>query len=120
VTAQFVDLTGRLRIARDRRGVLLRLMSKATTIGETLQVQNAINGVELTIEQLEGQIRLLANRAAQSTIRVSFATPNAPTHPRQRVTTIHNPSFTRGVKHAVAGFLAVLVAVLVGLGYLVP
>jgi hypothetical protein len=120
VTARFVDLTGRLRIARERRGVLLRLLSQATTIGQTLQVQNALNGVELTIEGFQGQIRLLANQAAQSTIRVSFATPNAPTRKPRPASTIQNPSFTRGLKHAVAGFLGVLVVVLVGLGYLIP
>jgi hypothetical protein len=33
---------------------------------------------------------------------------------------IHNPSFERGFRHAVAGFLGVLVAIVVGLGYLIP
>ena len=46
----------------------------------------------------------------------------APVHHRHHAhtTPIHTPSFTRGARHAFAGFVGVLVAVVVGLGYLVP
>jgi hypothetical protein len=119
VTAKFVDLKGRLQIAKGQRAVLLTLLSRATSISDILRVQNALNDTQLNIEQLEGQIRLLNNQASQSTIRVSFATPNAP-KAAAAGSDIKNPSFTRGLKHAVAGLLDVIVAVLVGLGYLVP
>jgi hypothetical protein len=33
---------------------------------------------------------------------------------------VNNPSFTRGLKASLAGLLDVVVAVLVGLGYLIP
>jgi hypothetical protein len=121
VTAKFVDLKGRLQIARQQRLVLLKLLSKASTISETLQVQNALAASELTIEQLEGQIRLLTNQAAQSTIQVHFGVPGAKAVTNAgNETGIKNPSFTRGLRHAVAGFLEIMVAVLVGLGYLIP
>src|SRR5207248_1634432 len=120
VTARFVDLTGRLQIAKGQRAVLLTLLSHASSISDILRVQNALNDTELNIEQLAGQIRLLKNQAAQSTIHVSFATPGAPKVGTATGTKIKNPSFTRGLKEAMAGLLGVVVAVLVGLGYLIP
>jgi len=118
VTARFVDLSGRLHIAIEQRDVLLKLLGQATSVTDTLRVQDALGNAELTIEQLQGQLRLLRNQAAQSTIRVFLHVPGA--QPTQSGSAIHNPSFSRGIRHAVAGFLGVLVAVLVGLGYLIP
>ncbi|HKN56687.1 MAG TPA: DUF4349 domain-containing protein, partial [Amycolatopsis sp.] len=121
VTAHYVDLKGRLQIAEQQRTVLLKLLSHATSIEDTLRLQNALTPVQLNIEQLKGQIRLLATQAAQSTITVDFATPNAPAAvQRHAASAIHTPSFARGLKYAWAGFLDVVVAVLVGLGYLIP
>ena len=121
VTAHFVDLKGRLQIAQQQRAVLLKLLAGATSIYDTLRLQSALNPVELNIEQLKGQIHLLAHQAAQSTIQVSFSVPGAkPAQQQQRGAVVKNPSFLNGVRHAVAGFLQVIVAVLIGLGYLIP
>ena len=120
VTARFVDLTGRLQIAKGQRAVLLTLLSKARSIPDILRVQNALNDTQLNIEQLEGQIRLLNNQASQSTIHVSFTTPGAPKAGAATGTQVKNPSFTKGLRTALAGLLDVVVAVLVGLGYLFP
>jgi hypothetical protein len=117
VTARFVDFQTRLRIARDRRAVLLRLQAKASSVADVLQVTGALSDTQLTIEQLQGQLRLLRSQTDQSTIRLELSVQGS--FVRQS-SAIHNPSFGRGFHHAVAGFLGVLVAIVVGLGYLIP
>ncbi len=119
VTAQYVDYQAHLKVLESRRSVLLRLMSRATTIGETIAVENELNDVQLQIDQIEGQLRFLDDQVAQATIDVQLLEQ----HARSAVVApgdIQNPSLGRALQRAVQGFLAVLATVVVGLGYLVP
>lgn len=119
VTAQYVDYQAHLKILESRRSVLLQLMSRATTIGETITVENELNDVQLQIDQIEGQLRFLDDQVAQATIDVQLLEQ----HARSAVVApgdIQNPSLGRALQRAVQGFLAVLATVVVGLGYLVP
>jgi hypothetical protein len=118
VTAQYVDLNARLRTWEAQEQALLKLMAKATTVAETLRVQGQLQRVQLTIEQLKGQIRLLQDRTSNATLEVSISEPA----PKTRVTTVQvqNPSFGTAMRRAVAGLLGVVVAVLIGFGYLIP
>ena len=119
VTAAYIDLSARVRTWRSQQAVLYRLMGQATTIGQTLQIQSQLQRVQLTIEELQGQLRLLRNQSAFGTISLSIreagvlpaATNNAPTAP---------PTMVRAWRSAVAGFLAVVAAIVIGLGYLIP
>lgn len=116
VTAQFVDLRGRLEISEARREVLLRLMAKATTIESTLRVQNALDDVQLRIEEIKGQLHLLKNQTDKATIRVTMRETGVPLEAEN----VMNPSIPNAWDHAIAGFFGVIFAVVVGLGYLVP
>lgn len=115
VTAEYVDLRARLRIAKARRAVLLGLMDRATTIEQTIRVQNALDDTQLRIEELQGALSLLEDRVAYATIRLELheegVTPGAP---------IRNPSIPRAFDRAIAGFFGVVAGTIVGLGYLVP
>jgi len=71
VTSKYVDLTARIKALKDTRQTFLILLSKATTIGETLAVQQHITDVQTQIEQLQGQKNVLANQAALSTLTVT-------------------------------------------------
>ncbi len=117
VTAQYVDLTARLHTWQAQEQALLRLMAKATSVSDTLRVQAQLQHVQLTIEQLKGQIRVMRNRAANATITVALreASPAGPA-----VQTVQNPSIGTAFRRALAGVLNVVVAIVVGLGYLVP
>jgi hypothetical protein len=117
VTAQDVDLKARIRIAKSRRTVLLRLMNKATTIDETIRVQNALDDVQLRIEDLQGELNVLNDRVAEATLRVSMREQGVKT---ETVSTVTNPSLPNAFEHAIAGFLSVVAAVIVGLGWVVP
>jgi hypothetical protein len=119
VTARFIDYRAHLEILASRRTVLLRLMDQATTMGQTIAVENVLNDVELQIDQIEGQLRFLDNQVAESTIEVDLQERHAA--PATAIAAgVHNPSLHRALDRAVQGFLAVLATVIVGLGYLVP
>jgi hypothetical protein len=118
VTAQYVDLNARLTTWESQEQALLKLMAKATTVAETLRVQSQLQRVQLTIEQLKGQIRLLKDRSSNATITVSISEP-AP-KPKVSAVSVQNPSFGTALRRSLAGLLNVVVAVLVGFGYLVP
>jgi RNA polymerase sigma-70 factor, ECF subfamily len=118
VTAEFVDLQARLEIARSRREVLLRLMGTADTIAETLQLQNQLDDVQLRIEQIQGQLRFINDQVAEATIRVNLHEQDAP-RPRPG-DGVDNPDLGDAFDEAIDGFLSVVSAMIVGLGYLIP
>lgn len=117
VTGQFVDLNARLDILRARRAVLFELMKDATTIDQTLRMQRELEDVQLSIEQIQGELKVLKNQVSKATIVVSMREQDAPEPVRGE---IEKPSLFAAWDRAVAGFLGVLAAVVVGLGYLVP
>lgn len=122
VTAEYVDNQARLTILEARRNVLLTLMTKANTIGETITVQNVLDQVQLQIEQIQGQLRYLDNQVAESTLKVDILerTPQAEQEVTQRTDEVQNPNLGRAWDRAIQGFLGVIATIIVGFGYLVP
>ena len=107
----------RLATWKAQEAALIRLMARAASVDDTLRVQTQLQRVQLTIEQLRGQIRLLNDQTANATITVSLAEAGTPTPSAEKVT---NPSLGQGWRHAIAGFFGVLFAVVVGAGYVLP
>jgi hypothetical protein len=118
VTAEFIDQQARLRILTARKALLFGLFQKATTTEEILRMSNQLDDVELRIEQIQGQINFINNQVAESTLRVSIQEQNAPKAAAQ--TDVDNPDLSSSVDLAVQGFLRIVGAVIVGLGYLIP
>ncbi|HEX9693656.1 MAG TPA: DUF4349 domain-containing protein [Actinomycetota bacterium] len=119
VTSQFVDLDARLRTWEAQEAVLLRLMRRATSIESTLRVQNQLQDVQFRIEQIKGQLRLLENQTSLATIDVSLREVGAVVGVRKTAAG-ERPSLGEAWDRAVDGFLGVIFAVVVGLGYLIP
>jgi hypothetical protein len=119
VTSQFIDLDARLRTWQAQEAVLLRLMRRATSIESTLRVQNQLQDVQFRIEQIKGQLRLLENQTSLATIDVSLRETGAVVGLRQAADR-ERPSLGEAWDRAVDGFLGVIFAVVVGLGYLIP
>jgi hypothetical protein len=117
VTSQFVDLNARLITWRSQETVLLRLMDRATSISDTLRVQAQLQQVQFRIEQIQGALRVLRNQTSYGTIDLGIREVGAPV---AAATTASTPSLVRAWQQAWAGFLGVVSAVIVGLGYLVP
>jgi len=119
VTSQFIDLNARLRTWQAQEAVLLRLMRRATSIESTLRVQNQLQDVQFRIEQIKGQLRLLDNQTSLATIDVSLREAGAPVGVEQAAAH-ERPNLGEAWDRAVDGFLGVIFAVVVGLGYLIP
>jgi hypothetical protein len=118
VTAQFIDLRARLQNAIGQRTVLRDLMARATTIQETITVQNRLSGVELQVEQIQGQLNLIEDQVAEATVRVEINEKDAA--PVQRSDEVENPSLGTAWDRSIQGFLNIVSAVVIGLGYLLP
>jgi Domain of unknown function (DUF4349) len=113
VTAEYVDLRARLRIAKSRRDVLLRLMDRATSIEQTIRVQNALDETQLRIEQIQGQLRLLNDQTSFATITVDLREEGVAAE-------VEAASIPNAFERAGAGFVGVIAAIIIGLGYLLP
>jgi Domain of unknown function (DUF4349) len=119
VTAQYVDLKAHMKIYVARRKVLFGLMEQANSIGETLTVQRELDDVQLKIDQIQGQLNYINKQVAESTIKVDLHEPDAAVA-TPAAGDVENPSLGRAWDHAVQGFLNVLAAMTIGLGYLIP
>jgi Domain of unknown function (DUF4349) len=115
VTSQYVDLQARLRNWEAQEVVLLRLMAKATSIADSIRVQQQLQDVQLTIEELKGQLRVLGDQTDYATISVSM-TEAGFVAPKPK----DQGGLARAWHQALDGFVAVIAAVVVGLGYLLP
>lgn len=115
VTQEYVNLNARLVNLRAQETVMRRLMGRAQTIAQSIEVQNQLSRVELQIEELTGQLLYLRNRTALSTItlRLTEAVPPPPpaSHP--------NALWKAGERSLEAG-LAVVTAVIIGAGFVIP
>jgi hypothetical protein len=115
VTDDYVDLRARLRIAKSRREVLLGLQADATSIPETIRVQNELDQTQLQIEEIQGELRVLDDRTSFATVHVDLreegVEPEAEVEPA---------SLPDAFERAAAGFVDVIAAIVIGLGYLIP
>ena len=120
VTADFIDLRARIDIYKTRRTVLLDLLGNSKSSSETLNFQNQLGDLQLLIEELQGRLNFLDNQVDVSTITVTIkeATANAPEAADPQ--SIDNPDLGTSWDRGVQGFLRVLGAIVIGLGYLVP
>jgi Domain of unknown function (DUF4349) len=115
VTAQFVDLQARLRNFETQETVLLNLLSKSKSIDDSIKVQRALQDVQLAIEEIRGQLRVLDDQTDFSTISVSITEIGPVAQPPGK-----KPSLVRAWHDALDGFVAVIAAVVIGIGYLLP
>jgi hypothetical protein len=112
VTQEFVDLQARLRNFAAQEAVLLRLMERSVSVADTIRVQSHLQGVQLEIERLRGRIRYLENQTDMSTITLNFTEAGAPA-PR-------TGTLEKAWERAVDASFAVLSAVIVGAGFVLP
>ena len=82
VTAQYVDLQGRIRALSAERQSYLTLLGHATSVGDILRIQSALTGVESQLESLTGQLRVLTHLSAMATVTVTLLAQPVVTLPR--------------------------------------
>jgi hypothetical protein len=72
VTEEFRDLDIRLRSARAVQERLTQLLAKAVKVEESVLIERELDRVTGEIERIEGRLKYLKDRAAYSTITVTF------------------------------------------------
>lgn len=127
VTSKYVDLQARIHSLQATRSTFLTILAKATTIGETLAVQQRVTDVQTQIEELQGQLRVLASTTSMSTLTVTVDQKSPaiavrkPHHDNGFVKAVRLSvsRFVRGIE-AIVGIIGpvVLVLLLVVLGWL--
>jgi hypothetical protein len=118
VTAEFIDLGARLDILQQRSRLLRRLQNDATTSAEILRLSGVIEDTQLEIENIQGRLNFLKDQVAEATIQVEIRERHAPGE--EAGADPENPSLRDSFKLGVQGFLRVIGAIVVGLGYLIP
>jgi hypothetical protein len=119
VTSKYVDLQARVHALQRTRDAFLTLLSKATTIGETLSVQQRISDVQSQIERLQGPVKVLGSRSSMSTLTVTIDQKIAVESAPGEKSGIHKAfdrsvdRFVNGVEAIVAGTGPVLLAIIV-------
>jgi len=115
VTDEFVDLQSRIRNARTAEGVLLNLMSDATTISDTIKVQNQLERVQENIERMRGRLRVLNDQTSFSTLSVDVVEAGVAPPSEEKAGTLG-----KAWADAVDGFMSVISAVIVASGVILP
>ncbi len=72
VTAQFVDLTARLKSKKEVEERYLDLLKKAGKVGEILEVEEQLRVIREEIEAKEGELKYLNDQVDYSTINLNF------------------------------------------------
>lgn len=116
VTAEYVDLEARLASLEQQRQRLDELAAKAENLEDLLAIENQRTQVQYEIESYTGQMNVLKDQIAYSTVEVYL----------DEVTelTPQSPSFASRVGSAFRGswngFVAVVQELVIGLIYLLP
>ncbi|CAN5803849.1 hypothetical protein BH18ACT17_BH18ACT17_13210 [soil metagenome] len=118
VTAEFIDLGARLEILQDRRDLLRDIQAEATSSGEILRLAALIDDVTLQVENIQGRLTFLRDQVDEATIKVEVRERDV--QPEDPGPDTENPSLTDSFELAVQGFLRIVGAIVIGLGYLIP
>jgi hypothetical protein len=115
VTAEFVDLQARLRDAEIQERFFTTLLREADSISESISVNRHLQEAHLVVERLKGQLRLLRDQTSLGTITIRVHEKGVAPESRDEPNELAS-----AWGRAIEGAEDVLVAVIVGLGYLVP
>ncbi len=114
VTEEVVDVESRVKSQKRSIERLRTLLSKATTVGEVVQVESELASRETELESLQTRFAALSSQAALSTIRVTFETPST------AAATEEGGGFVAGLRAGWNAFVAVVQGLLTAVGALVP
>ena len=102
VTGQYVDLQARITALQASRQQYLTILSKATTVGDILSVQEQLDTLQQQIEQLQGQLQLLTSQTSYSAVNISVSE----TAPAPRPSPLPESGLVRAWHASIGGFVA--------------
>ena len=73
VTGQVVDLTARVTVLQSEEDAVRTLLSRASAIGDILQIQGQLFTLQTQIEQMDGQRASLADQTTWATLSVEIS-----------------------------------------------
>lgn len=120
VTADYIDLRAHLSILKQRKQLLQSLLVQAGSASAILSLSGKVEDVQFSIEKIQGELRYLDNQVAESTVRVELREKSVPDETSAVTEGVDKPSLAHAWQVSLQGFLNVIAAVIVGLGYLVP
>ena len=113
ITADYVDLQARKISYQNQIAQFNEIMKKSEKIEDILNVQEQIDRVQTSLDQIEGRIRYLDNQVDLSTITVSLAE-------KEPVGADAGHSFTKTMNEGIAGLLAMIDLLIIALFVLLP
>src|SRR4029453_13123333 len=116
---EYLDARAHLKILYARRKFLFGVAADASTQAESINANRLLEQTQLEIDKITGQLRYLDNQVAISTIKVDVSEPGASLIEASEAD-IDNPSVGHAIAQGFHGFLTVVSAILIGLGYLTP
>jgi hypothetical protein len=119
VTTQVTDTTSRLRTQQRSVDRVRVLLSRATTIGQVVQVESELSRREADLESLEAQLKKLDDLTSLATIEVHLTSPR----PAAKVEPPKDDSelgFLSGLSGGWHAFVAIVLVALTVVGALVP
>ena len=72
VTAEFIDLSARIKAKKILEERYLELLKKAVKVSEILEIEKELSAIREEIEAKEGQLKYLESRVSESTVTISF------------------------------------------------
>jgi hypothetical protein len=113
VSQEFVDLEARLRHGQAQEAFYLRLMERAASISDLIQIQGQLSNVQQQIEQIQGRLQFLRDQTSFSTITVRLFEPGV-------ARPVPRGALGRAWVQALDGFKSVIAGIIVLLGWLAP
>lgn len=113
VTEEYVDLTAQKTALQNQLDQLNKIMAKATTVEDTLNVQTEIGKVQTDLDRINGRLKYLNNRVDLSTISVSLQEP-------EPIGSGVGHDFNAVINEAIGGFLGMIDALIIIFFALIP
>jgi hypothetical protein len=119
VTGQAVDIDARLVTAQASLERVRKLLEAATDLGQVLSLESQLTERETLVEQYTAMKRAINDRVSLATLRVQLSLPAVPIATTGPVKAT-KPSIGRAFKSGWHGFVNVLGAIMIFIGYTAP
>ena len=122
VTGQVVDIDARLVTAQASLDRVRKLLESATDLGQILSLESQLTERETLVEQYTAMKRAISDRVSLATLRVQLTLSPDPiaTTPVVKDKPAAKPSIGRAFKSGWNGFVKMLAAILIFIGYTAP
>ena len=122
VTGQVVDIDARLVTAQASLDRVRKLLESATDLGQILSLESQLTERETLVEQYTAMKRAISDRVSLATLRVQLTLSSDPvaTTPVAKDKPAAKASIGRAFKSGWNGFVKMLAAILIFIGYTAP